>query len=568
MRAFLSSMVVAFAAGVAVAQDFTVNVPNKVRRQIGRVLPERSNAMAAYMSPSYSSNLVFSAASTARIIFIREGAGYQNSLGYFTYTDNPDGTITINSADLLIANATEPSAVQRGDGFELKDSGGSVRTFAAGEKLGFFILADGNRQATAIVNGWTYNFSDGLGTVPSSDPAVNEQRGRGCYCSVSKLNPEWAEGVPERARHMVMIEMPGVTGFLGGVDHVACGWEDLRRTGNSDDDFNDLLFVVDATPLSGIGGSGVFKYEKGDPDGDGVKGLNDAFPNDATRASLERIPSVGYSMIAFEDKYPDRGDADFNDSVVAYSFELAANADGNITDIMGTFALVARGAAYDASFGVHLPGLPPSATGQIYIERFSSGSTSGVLEPVRTVQSIVSDGTRRIVDVVDSTVALLPPPSGFQFSNTLFAPGVQSAGSARLHIRFDTPIPPGVLGRPPYDSFLYVDNPAFPSHRVDIHLPGWSSFADRPNYLPTEQGLSTFIDGAGYPWAIEVPNGWRFPMETIEIDVAYPQFGTWRESLGVQSQEWFLNANSSSGLVGPSLAEIIPVRVWTIAIPR
>jgi len=567
MHRFLASMAALCAAAPVLAQDFTVNVPNGVRKQIGRVLPERSNAMAAYVSESYASNLVFSAPSTARIIFIRERSPYQSALGYFTYTDNPDGTITINSADLVIAD-TQPSMVQRGDGFELKDEFDAVRTFSAGEKLGFFLLADGNRDAAAIISGWTYNFTDGLGTVPSSDPAVNDQRGRGCYTSISRLNPEYAEGQPEKARHMVMIEMSGVSGFLGGVDHIVCGWEDMRRTGNSDDGFNDLLFVVDATPLSGIGGSGVFTYERGDPDGDGVKGLNDAFPNDSTRASLERIPSVGYSMIAFEDKYPDVGDADFNDSVLAYSFEVASNADGNVTDILGTFALVARGAAYDASYGLHLPGLPPTATGSIYIERFTSGATTSALEPVRTVESIVADGTRRIIDVVDSTTVMLPPLSGYQFSNTLFAPGVQSAGSARVHIKFDTPIPPGVLGRPPYDSFLYVDNPAFPSHRIDIHMPGWSSFADRPSYLPTEQGLTTFIDSAGYPWALEVPNGWRFPMEEVEIDDAYPQFSAWRQSLGAQNPEWYLNPNSSSGFVGASLAEIIPVREWTVAIPR
>ena len=33
----------------ATSQDFTVNVPSSVLRQVGRVLPERSNAGAAFL---------------------------------------------------------------------------------------------------------------------------------------------------------------------------------------------------------------------------------------------------------------------------------------------------------------------------------------------------------------------------------------------------------------------------------------------------------------------------------------------------------------------------------------
>ena len=552
----------------SVAQDFTVSVPNRVRKQIGRVLPERSNAGAAFMSEIYATNLVFSAPATARIIFIREAAGYQNTLGYFTYTDNLDGSVTINSADLLIANATQPSVVDRGDGFDLKDAGGSVRTFNAGEKLGFFIIADGNRQASTIINNWTFDYSDGTGTIPSPFPSVNEGRGRGCYTTVSQLNPEMLEGEPDKARHVAMLEMPGKSGFLGGVDYILCGWEDLRRTGNSDDDFNDLLFVVDATPLSAIAGTPLFAYEPGDPDNDGVRGLNDAFPNDPERATRERFPSSGQTMIAFEDKYPERGDADFNDAVIAYSFEVASNADGNVKDIQGTVALVARGATYDASFGIHLPGLPPTATGTITIERFASGSTTSTLAPTRTVESIIANGTRRIEDVIDSTLTLLPPPVGYQFTNTLFAAGTQSAGSVRVHIEFDTPIPPGVLGPPPYDSFLYVANPNFGNARVDIHLPGWASFTDRATNLPVEEGLSTFIDGSGFPWALEVPSGWRFPMELIDVETAYPMFNGWRLSGGRQNRNWYLNPDSSTGFVGATLGELVPVRVWSTGIPQ
>lgn len=554
-------------SALAVAQDFTVSVPNRVGRQIGRVLPERSNANAPFMSESHSSNLEFTAPATARIIFIREGAGYQSALGYFTYTDNVDGSVTVQSADLLVANLTEPSVVQRGDGFELKDAGGAPRTFQPGEKLGFFLIADGHNTAP-FLGGWTFDYSDLIGTVPSLDAAINAQRGRGCYTSVSRLNPEMLEGAVDRARHMVMVRMPGASGFLAGADYLMCGFEDLLRTSKADDDFNDVIFVVDVSPRSALDDGGAFVYESGDPDGDGVRGLNDAFPNDASRASIERIPSSGYTMIAFEDKYPDRGDADFNDAVVAYAFELATDAKGRVKDIQATFYLVGRGASYDASLGLHLPGLPASAAGTIRVERFASGASSNVLVASRTVQSLIAAGTRRVEDVIGSTRQLLPPPVGFEFSNTLFAPGVQSAGSARLHIEFDAAIARRQLGEPPYDPFLLVANPNYTVSRIDVHLPGWGSFADRHPSLPVESGALAFVDEAGFPWALEVPNGWRFPMEEVLIEEAYPEFSGWRLSKGTESGSWFLNPQSSTGLVGPSLSDVIPVRDWSIGIPR
>jgi len=551
----------------ATAQDFTVSVPNEVLETIGEILPERSNAGAAFISESFDSSITFNASATARIIFIHEGAGYQNSLGYFTYTVNGDGSITVNSADLLIQNATQNSVVTAGYGYDLRDAGGSIRTFTAGEKLGFFLIADGNRRASSIVGSWTYNFSDGQGAVPSSDPAVNRSRGRGLYTTVSAMNPEMLEGQPDKARHLALIEVPGVTGFLGGDDFLICGFEDLRRTRNSDEDFNDLVFLVEASPLSAIAATNLFRYDPNDPDGDGVSGIGDAFPNDGDRATIERIPSTGHTVIAFEDQYPVIGDADFNDAVIAYVFELSKDANGNVKDILATFSLVARGAAYDHAFGLHIPGLPATATGTVDVERFVSGSSTPVSVTQRTVQALIAAGTRRVEDIIGSSTTLLPPPSGQTFTNTLFDPVSANAGLARLRITFDVAVPPTLLGQAPFDPFLYVQNPTYPNTRVDIHLAGNASFADRPAYLPLESGAGAFLDSAGFPWAIEVPNNWRYPMETISIETAYPDFTGWRTSSGSNNTDWYDNANSGQGQVGAELGNLIPARVWTIDIP-
>lgn len=567
MRNLLTIGIVAAMQGAALAQDFTVSIPEEVKETVGQLLPERSNAGAVFISESFDSNITFNANATVRITFLHEGAGYQNTLGYFTYSEDANGNITVLSADMLIKNLTMPSVVQAGDGFDLRDAGDAIRTFTAGEKLGFFLIADGNRRAKPIVNNWVFDYSDSDGQVPDPDPEVNAGRGRGLYTTVSSMNPENLDGQPEKARHLALIEVPGITGFLGGDDFMICGFEDLRRSRRSDEDFNDLVFLVEASPKSAISGTIAYRYNPNDPDGDGVFGLNDAFPNDPQRASIERIPSHGMTTIAYEDRYPELGDADFNDAAIAYYYEIAKNSEGEIKDIVVTVALVARGALYESSWGVHFPGLPATATGMVRVERFDSGSTTSRMAANRTVQQLITLGTRRVEDIIDSSRSMLPPQGGSQYSNTQTGISLAQAASARLHIEFDVAVPESLLGAPPYDPFLLVDNPRFPD-RVDIHMPGQPSFADRPSYLPLESGDNSFMDANGFPWALEIPIGWRFPKEAVDIDDAYSLFEGFRTSAGELNKDWHEEDFAATGLVGPALESLIPVRTWTIGVPR
>ena len=55
-------------------------------------------------------------------------------------------------------------------------------------------------------------------------------------------------------------------------------------------------------------------------------------------------PALGsYSIVAYEDLYPSKGDYDFNDAVVAYRYQLGLNSNGQVERIDGVAYLVARG---------------------------------------------------------------------------------------------------------------------------------------------------------------------------------------------------------------------------------
>ena len=86
----LAAFLIVFTSAASYAQDSFVSVPSSVTNTIGTILPESSNAGAAYLSQVYSPNLVVSETATVSVTFLWEGAGYRNTLGYFTYRDHPD----------------------------------------------------------------------------------------------------------------------------------------------------------------------------------------------------------------------------------------------------------------------------------------------------------------------------------------------------------------------------------------------------------------------------------------------------------------------------------------------
>ena len=146
--------------------DGFVPIPVPVLTQVGDLLPEQSNAGAAFLGDAYSPNLVMEQDGTVTVTFVHEGAGYKNSLGYFTYTINP---FTIVDRQLIFPNVSFP-VLQRGDQSTLRDANGDVRTFNAGERIGFFLVADGFRKSKEIKKKWFPLFRRSFLNCPRANP--------------------------------------------------------------------------------------------------------------------------------------------------------------------------------------------------------------------------------------------------------------------------------------------------------------------------------------------------------------------------------------------------------------
>lgn len=201
--------------------------------------------------PSYvdMANLVMAEASTAKVTFIDEGAGYRNSLG--VYEINPDGSIS--NVQVLFANSSK-----QGSGGELVPGQSSVEfDFNAGTQLGFFVVSNGfgkgyeNREALTADSGhFELRNSDGqIGTMQDrslqlwhiddatgSETAIRSQYGYDVFHSAANAADDYKPN-PDAFPHVV-----GRANAVAG--ELLIGLEDLYGGGDKDYDDNIVLLEI------------------------------------------------------------------------------------------------------------------------------------------------------------------------------------------------------------------------------------------------------------------------------------------------------------------------------------
>jgi len=531
--------------------DKTISVPTEVVDIVNTLLPESVMPASAYLDSRYNPNLPVIANAQIEVTFIHEGAGYRNSFGYFTYTTLANGNINIVDRQLIFPNTSysySGGELYTGDTALLRDHDGNVRTFTPGENVGFFVIANGYNGSTVI--GW----DDANPQYPSEDPAENLSPARGTMTTVDSINPEVAAGRSDISRHVAMIKVNGIAGFLDGEDFFIVGMEDIRRNANSDNDFNDCVFIVRSNPITAIAAQDIVSYDSQNPDSDldGVSDIEDPWPNDASKAYSTRTPSSGFATLIYEDLYPGVGDADYNDLVVKYAYEKVKNGFGEVQSIVGTFHFTARGSVLDHSFGIAFRDLPATTNGQVKLQRYSAKNSSlgtVITSALSSYGSVNADGSSYICikNIVASTVNLLPGINS-PYANTSRPQAEQEPASAKIIVEFSTPVDESLIGNAPFDSFIEVDNGYT---KIDIHLPGKEGFVGRPSHLPNETDSDSFMTDDGWPWVLHVPTDFRYPLESVPIGntpgniSAYTDFREWVQSDGVNKTDWYVRPSDN-----------------------
>lgn len=440
------------------------------------------------------------------ITYVSEGAGYQNTLAYYTYkTSNPpsqtSGGTLVDGIDKV--TLVFPNASGSGSGGGLK-SGDKVKlgTFDAGTSIGFVL----------IQNAWT---GSGVNTGATK------------FYTQDEFNPENTAAL---RKHTVMLYDDVHKLYL-------LGFEDQnRQNGGSDNDFNDLVVYATANPISAISTTGVAAIDRGgDTDGDGVQDAQDAFPNDPTKAYISYYPSAStYATLAFEDNWPNKGDYDMNDLLVNYRYTFTKNASNQVVEMQGEYKVGAAGASFHNGFGVQLPvaaSAVTSVTGQQAISNYITFASNGV----------EAGQTKAVIIPFDNHEALIKNPAGTYFINTLSTLDKVSGSTATVVVKFASP---QNLDVSTFNPFLISNL----RRGYEIHLPGFAP-TDKatPSLLGTNDDNSVPSTGRYYltkdnwPWAISFSEQFSYPFETKNITETYLHFAEWAKSGGTSYPDWYTN---------------------------
>ncbi|SFU46655.1 LruC domain-containing protein [Pustulibacterium marinum] len=415
------------------------------------------------------------------LTFVAEGAGYRNSLGFYTY---PAGNPPASIDDVELHYVAFPNASMQYSGGSLTP-GNRVHLgqFPANTVISWFLVA----------NGWS-----GYGVRTWS------QR----FYANPDFNPESTD---EKRQHMVLL-------YDQARNLNILGFEDLNRDGSSDEDFNDAVFYVKSNPVTAISTNNVAVLDAAnDSDGDGINDALDEFPYDINKAFNTYYPSAQNSgTLAYEDLWPSQGDYDFNDLVVDYNFNLVSNGDNLVTQINASYTIEHIGGAFHNGFAFVLPIDPSSisdVSGQVlnggYEVTNANGTESGTLSN-ETVIIVCGNAINETGETITVTV------------------------------NFSTPQELDALGEVPFNTFLISNGDRSREVHLPDHLP-----TSKAGYLSTEDDYSDEVHDRYYktdknlPWGLNIYYDFTPPTEKTPITTAYPKFKTWANSGGEQELEWY-----------------------------
>ena len=464
--------------------------------RINSALPEYSNATVdhpEYFSSDITTNILLEQDADVFMTFVHEGAGYKNSLGFFDFANLASLPLdpTTLTRTVVFPNLSFPSAgeLQTDDALQLG-------SFSAGTYIGTFLVS----------NGWI----DGGSGVSETRPV---------FYSPKKYYPA--------AGTQVVALYDGISG------KIVVAYEDIARPGG-DMDFNDAIFLLETNPPDLFNTDSL--YHLTDPidyDGDGVPDDEDDYPDDPDRAFNNYYPAEGmYGTLAFEDRWPSKGDYDFNDIVLDYNYNQVTNASNQLVDIKGSFKLRAVGAGFHNGCGVEFP---------FEASNFQFMNNDGNGTIYRDVTT-----TNAVVILFQDAFTLMHEPAGepTTWINTVeYEPYITPAEFSFTYT-LSTPLDVTALSQlPPYNPFIYVEN----DREKEIHL---------PDYPPTSQGVTSPYWGTAdddsnpgtgryyktsnnLPWAVHIVESWDYPIELNQITWAYLKFAAWAESGGTVHTDWY-----------------------------
>lgn len=372
-----------------------------------------------------------------------------------------------------------------------------------------------------------------------------------------------------------------VTGFETGLDTLINvdatgegylnGWVDWDNSGS----FEDSEIVIEnkqmengdnriliATPTDAVGGKTWVRIRYSSTQDIGPNGgVSDGEVEDheieitPSGISIVSYPSANsYVSIAYEDNWPERGDYDMNDVVMAYRTKQYIDENERTLryDIEGH--VLAVGASYHNGFAVQLDGIETSNVNENLV-RFEINNVEQNTSPLEN-NNESDDAVIILTDDLWDNLTASPSCSFYrtqlgceeaqEFSFYTSIPLITSVAQDSAPTKLLNPFIFATPGHYHGDSFTEQ-----PGRSLEIHLKNkkvssrfnqdfFNLAQDRSDYA----NMNTFLNTNNMPWAIELPITWSHPREHIDLIDAYPEFSTYVESMGEDNKTWYIFSKS------------------------
>ncbi len=249
--------------------------------------------------------------------------------------------------------------------------------------------------------------------------------------------------------------------------------------------------------------------------------------------------------LAYEDLWPWKGDYDFNDLVINYDFDIFKNVNEEIRHITATFVIYAFGASFYNGFGFVLPAVSNDAIINVTGSHLKPSSIFH-LQP----NGLEAGQPNATIIVYDDAFDLMQHPGvGIGVNTDPSAPYV-TPDTIVIEMSFidNGTVPAGgpvtfnQLDIGNFNPFLVVNQ----ERGVEVHLPGYP-----PTALANQTLIGTGQDDGNsgtvhyyrtvnnLPWAINIPEVFKYPIEKQDITGVYNHFAEWAESNGQLYPDWY-----------------------------
>lgn len=253
-----------------------------------------------------------------------------------------------------------------------------------------------------------------------------------------------------------------------------------------------------------------------DFDGDGIIDRWDDLPDDPNASFISYFPESGKQIVAFEDLWPSYGDFDFNDLILSNQVVITSNGSGTPLEASFKISIDAIGASIDNGFAM------------MFYDINKTGFTDNIIAEITGDATIDPDNANGLIITNDV----------FETINDRYQNNGEGPEGIPDTLRFTVTFNENAA---PFIPELYLFRTNDRGH--EVHRSGFPLTATaNANLFNTDNDAGDYKSATGLPWGIEILTDviYRNPIEKVDILVAYPKFGSWATSNGLDNPTWYL----------------------------